>query len=443
MDHILKQLSNCDAFFSSQRRLVSTGTLNASMVSMAESIAAQIKVLPGLDVGAAAELNDAITKSTTFGLEQKQLMANAVNDKCMDVAVTTTPQRRGTQQIRDARNYFTEGDWNVLNNQSIASIQKVAVCCDRLSLAGLRNPSEASVRSIVAIIACAHCPTAQPPMLHGLVLDVKSQLQSRLQTKLPTHLHVQNFPDDPKHLPDELRASAYSQESPVMKDVSGYNAMIAKIPLRATNRSLDSQSTRGQTPIQSMPQLNVVAQLLQQMMGLQCQAGGTAGGLSNLILHDRPLPALPAPSSSESTAAAAPQLASAQGASSSTVLAIADAPPKEASAHDDMDLGGDACNEQELASFVDIAGGANGKEIPKMHEIQKKTSASTKKTATTNTSAKKTGKQAGKAKAACMKAAVKPKGKTGLLLGCSKCRGSHKGCGVCRDPNFQGRRFQK
>ena len=80
MDHILKQLSNCDAFFSSQRRLVSTGTLNASMVSMAESIAAQIKVLPGLDVGAAADLNDAITKSTTFGLEQKQLMANAVND---------------------------------------------------------------------------------------------------------------------------------------------------------------------------------------------------------------------------------------------------------------------------------------------------------------------------------------------------------------------------
>ena len=180
------------------------------------------------------------------------------------------------------------------------------------------------------------------------------------------------------------------------------------------------------------------------MMGLQCQAGGTAGGLSNLILHDRPLLALPAPSSSASTAAAAPQLASAQGASSSTVLANADAAPTEDSAHDDMDLGGDACNEQELASLVDIAGGANGKEIPKMHEIQKKPSANTKKTATTtNTSAKKTGKQAGKAKAACMKAAVKPKGKAGILLGCSKCRGSHKGCGVCRDPNFQGRRFQK
>ena len=115
------------------------------------------------------------------------------------------------------------------------------------------------------------------------------------------------------------------------------------------------------------------------MMGLQCQAGGTAGGLSNLILHDRPLPALPAPSSSASTAAAAPQLASAQGASSSTVLANADAAPTEDSAHDDMDLGGDACNEQELASLVDIAGGANGKEIPKMHEIQKKPSANTKK----------------------------------------------------------------
>ena len=30
-----------------------------------------------------------------------------------------------------------------------------------------------------------------------------------------------------------------------------------------------------------------------------------------------------------------------------------------------------------------------------------------------------------------------------LLLGCSKCRGSKKGCGQCRNPEFNGSRWQK
>jgi hypothetical protein len=31
----------------------------------------------------------------------------------------------------------------------------------------------------------------------------------------------------------------------------------------------------------------------------------------------------------------------------------------------------------------------------------------------------------------------------GLLLGCSKCRGSPNGCIKCRDPNFKGQRYQR
>ena len=32
---------------------------------------------------------------------------------------------------------------------------------------------------------------------------------------------------------------------------------------------------------------------------------------------------------------------------------------------------------------------------------------------------------------------------TAFLLGCSKCRGSHVGCGKCRDPAFKGVRWQR
>ena len=31
----------------------------------------------------------------------------------------------------------------------------------------------------------------------------------------------------------------------------------------------------------------------------------------------------------------------------------------------------------------------------------------------------------------------------GLLLGCSKCRGSHSGCVQCRDAKYSGKRWQR
>ena len=45
----------------------------------------------------------------------------------------------------------------------------------------------------------------------------------------------------------------------------------------------------------------------------------------------------------------------------------------------------------------------------------------------------------GKAKATA-KAKSKYSSSGKLILGCSKCRGLKKGCGNCRDPNFNGKR---
>ena len=40
-------------------------------------------------------------------------------------------------------------------------------------------------------------------------------------------------------------------------------------------------------------------------------------------------------------------------------------------------------------------------------------------------------------------AKAKRQGTHGLLLGCSKCRGSHAGCLQCMSPAFNGRRWQR
>ena len=65
---------------------------------------------------------------------------------------------------------------------------------------------------------------------------------------------------------------------------------------------------------------------------------------------------------------------------------------------------------------------------------------------TTTTPAPKTAAVAAKEKKGKAKATAKAKAKSKysssgkLILGCSKCRGLKKGCGNCRDPNFNGKR---
>ena len=60
--------------------------------------------------------------------------------------------------------------------------------------------------------------------------------------------------------------------------------------------------------------------------------------------------------------------------------------------------------------------------------------------ATAKASTKAVAKGKAKAKAKSLKT---PSPKGPILLGCGKCRGSHKGCSQCRNPSFGGARWQK
>ena len=111
MDALLAQIGNCDAFFHSQRGLVSDETLQASMTSMSQSLTDQIRKLPELDVASAARLNDAVQRASSFNAKLKSDMATEITQKCTRGNDSASTSRRQVQTMRDARGYFTPKYW--------------------------------------------------------------------------------------------------------------------------------------------------------------------------------------------------------------------------------------------------------------------------------------------------------------------------------------------
>ena len=119
----------------------------------------------------------------------------------------------------------------------------------------------------------------------------------------------------------------------------------------------------------------------------------------------------------------------------------------------DGDLDGEPCTPEELDKLIALAGGRKGVDVTPEAATTGRDTATDKskgvKTTKKKPAAAPMATCKAKVKAAC-KAKCKAKGKAPIktsvpakLLGCGKCRGSPKGCGQCRDPGFNGRRFQR
>ena len=454
---------------------MSEQTLDASTRSMVSSIVSQIQCIENIDISGSAKLNDALQASRWLTLESKQQIATAINGRCMTAAAAPAGQRRGTQSVTDLTSYFTPSDWQILQNPNMAATKKIAVCCERLMMTGIRNPSESCVRHVVAVIALSHCPDALPNALHSMVLDVKASFAAKKSIKKTSQVHLAKYPTDPRELPSELYTPAYTDEAPIKQALVGYTAMVSKVPMRATNKHLPG-ALPAASSTQDTSTLNVIAQLLQQLMA----QSGNNDLLRNLVITPsrRPAPLLdiaPQASPLASAAAASPQhalggsLAAASDPNVDAHQAVHDAgqvallPPAvqgrkedsaqvvsplslsqgntEADAREEDDaLDGEECTEDDLAKLVASAAGNTGKTIDGKGKGKPKAKAKAKAKGKAKAAAKSKPKAKAAAKAIAKQGAA---AKKPLKLGCSKCRGSKLGCVQCRDPRFNGKRFQR
>lgn len=471
---VVGQIRGADAFFESCGHLP-TAEKDRSKAAMCTSLLAQIRLLPSLSFAAASDINTALGISC-FDNESKATLAAAIAQKTMEsqqpAAASVSATRKVTQTLLAVTNYLTESDWRVLQDPGCVVWQKVHRVVERLTSLGLRNPSETTVRSVVACIACTHCHDGSGELLHSMVLDVKKAFAIHRCDRDLGRGSLQRFPDNPYELPADIRGRYAPGDQPVSKVVDMFTPMMHRVPMRTTNKALSKPSTSPPTVAPTVALgaaapmhdfMQILGSLVQQVTGgsmpqQPAVLQGAAFQPSTIPLSLGQLPAL------EDQPMGSPRSASGQSGRQDAdtpgkpTLALTDGSPGVASANiQSPEVASPSMQSPEvdspsmqlanilspvepsmaLPSIMSPAG-----EIARLERI----GAGCKGTGDIagDTATKKHGKVVGKVikKPCCSKAPPSPTPAKGLKLGCGKCRGSHKGCTVCRDPSFGGKRWQ-
>lgn len=487
---VITQIIGCSKFFDAQASLLTGEAIKESKAAMCTSLQATIRNLPAIDTTTACTISTAIQNSK-FDPEAKATLASIVQAKAVSSFGAVSMGKnaaRAVQTIKLVLNYFTEDDWVKLQSSATIS-QKIIVVGDRLCSIGITNPSEASYKHVVALLACCSMPTADASTLHGLVTDMKTHMQNRRPTSA-SGVHLVTYPDNPQELPAELYAGAYSTSAPINKDdmLTIWRGLIQRIPLRTSNKQLNCGSAAASSD--NTP--NAIAMLLQHLLPAHMQQQQQQGELRGLVINSPLRPAagkafaLQSPATSPGLAArlghidAEPQLLNqtevqpqmqmapkplaikdgqAAGAASGSIKheddagvhasdksASAEAPPEGTAA-------GSACaagpkgptmptsNDDFLNQLEEIASGK--------YPAGKSKAIGCKRRSKGQTDGDDDGDDVEpclKRPAAsedCMMKKPASDSSSARQLGCSKCRGSPSGCAQCMDVNFGGRRFRK
>jgi hypothetical protein len=266
MEHTLQQIRGCSAFLESLK-FCDEAFRQKSMASLSTSIAAQIRNIKDMDVNMAAAMNVAV-EGSAFSDELKAVITQATGERCMQSSAVHQHSvcKKATQTLLKVENYFTAGDVATFSDTSLAASQKVARMSHRLAMLGVANPSESTIRHLVAMLACMHSPDATASNLHTIVLDLKCVVHQQASSTRggPTH-----YPDDPKDLSAAIHAAAYSAtDPPVHQHLCMLPALIGRVPLRKSNKAIamSSSSPSSSSSASMQNPMNMFQAMMNNMM---------------------------------------------------------------------------------------------------------------------------------------------------------------------------------
>ena len=470
---IVQQIHSFDSYLASQRAILSVSVGAETMQSMSNSLSSQISSM-AIDADGAASITTVINSSSFTG-DMKTKLATVVAARFgADASILQTGKK--TQTMTSPFVYFTASDWGKFEDTSLLVSTKVHTMVERLMSLGLCNPSETTVKALVATLACVHCPGAEGTMLHSIVVELKSMLSQSRATRHSAGF-MATFPETPGELARTLFDIAYPVQGdpPVHKHLTLFATTMSKVPLRTTNKAL--AQFRSQPASRQNYSLDQIATLLQQIVptasgshGIPItylrgrvptlqrsgsvtspseSSGSPSGSKERLAIQDcaqsnqveravptTPLPEPVTPARANQPGVAAAALADADDALDLMERAAANAASgtkgttPAASGKNAKKKPAAACTS---AKTVPVASGKSAKKPPVASDKSAK-----KPTVASAKSAKKPPVASGHV------AKKRPAAAAGfLVLGCAKCRGIHAGCTQCRDPAFTGRRFQR
>jgi hypothetical protein len=428
MEHTVQQIKGCSAFLESLK-FCDDAFRQKSMASLATSIASQIRNIKDMDVNMAAAMNVAI-EGSAFSDELKAVVTQATGERCMQSSAVhhNSVCRKATQTLLKVENYFTASDAAAFSDTSLAVSQKVARLSHRLAMLGVANPSESTIRHLVAMLACMHSPDATASNLHTIVLDLKCVIHQQASSTRggPTH-----YPDDPKDLSASIHASAYSADDPpVHQQLVMLPALVGRVPLRTTNKAiaLSSSSPSSSSSASMQNPLNMFQAMMNTMMMQQGLRLPTTISYNPDFVGNSPIKAASPVRAQQhiqaSAAYALPGCGFVPPAGVTPLLAIGDAAAPESQAGlDSASPAKPAVSTSAVDTVTMLERIAAGK-VDEAPAVMKRPAAAgcafkRPSAAATHTDAD----------------TCKPKK---IKLGCSKCRYGDTGCSQCRKPTFKG-----
>ncbi|CAE7193966.1 unnamed protein product [Symbiodinium sp. CCMP2592] len=169
---------------------------------------------------------------------------------CIGLVVTNNPTsstRRNCQDITSFSKYLSAKDIQTLGSDATL-ITKLEALAHRCARVGISNPSEISVRQIMASGLVFGIQAATDKDKFAVVQEIKRLIKIQVKRRPKAAMYLVKYPTDPRNLPEVLFAAGYDAEDPpnttAPDDTEIANAA-RTISLRRSSRSIRGSGLFG------------------------------------------------------------------------------------------------------------------------------------------------------------------------------------------------------
>ena len=136
-------------------RLLGTEGFRGAADALLRSLCTRIAATP-LDVSSASIFADVVGECRFTPQQKNTILAAASTRVSTSVALRRAPsslgQRPTPQRLHHPENYLLPSDWAAMEDKTFTRRYHLQVLCDRLSLVGLRNPSESTFAAMAGLM---------------------------------------------------------------------------------------------------------------------------------------------------------------------------------------------------------------------------------------------------------------------------------------------------
>jgi len=257
--------------------------MKESIKGLAESLVTKACGIPFVSVEQVEALHTLITGSI-LEKDQQAKLTSVLTAKCFastrgsgetqkDASVT----KQAVQLMTAICAYMSQKDWVILEDPHHSTLQKIDTVCERCRKVGLTHPSEVTFKHLATLVARVHCAGSTPEQLYNLVRELKQAFAARKGTRVGCS-RLPRFPESPSFLPDGVYECGYPDpdDQPAKRELDGLHQIFVRVPLRVSNKSIQSCSSSGASSSQLVAapqplQTDGIPAIMQALGGLLSQ----------------------------------------------------------------------------------------------------------------------------------------------------------------------------